>query len=243
MKIKWVKVLQYIVGKPVGLGDQIVPNLCQVHTNATFDFWGSFDIVVAQRALGQVHMSKDLLVGSVADDIHQLYFPFQENILTRVEEHSGQHCQTSSTFSDSSWRLEEREEDLHTARMAAVSLARSKPTLDHSTTLRCWVCEHHHKYTDVRAGRGLLFSSFPFTTPFPPGTAVLFPSVLKISRFGLNVKKSSRLFHFPWGRLFYIQIDFTVKELCPVLFSHYQFQCCCLNNSFPLSWCATFRYV
>lgn len=98
MKIKWVKVLQYTVGKPVGLGDQIVPNLCQVHTNATFDFWGSFDIFVAQRVLGQVHISKDLLVGSVADDIHQLYFPFQENILTRVEQHSGQHCQTSNTF-------------------------------------------------------------------------------------------------------------------------------------------------
>lgn len=58
MKIKWIKVLQYTVGKPVGLGDQIVPNLCQVHTNATFDLWGSFDIVVAQRVLGSSHVQR-----------------------------------------------------------------------------------------------------------------------------------------------------------------------------------------
>lgn len=90
----------------------------------------------------EVHMCKDLLAGSVADDIHQLYFLFWENILTRVEEHLGQHCQTSNTFSNSSWRCEEGEEHLHTAHMAAVSLARSKPTLDHSTALRCWVCDH-----------------------------------------------------------------------------------------------------
>lgn len=165
---------------------------------------------------------------------------FSRKKLTRVEKHLGHHCQAS--LSDSSWRFEEGEEDLHTDYLAVVSLARSKSMLDHSTTLRCWVCEHHRN-TDVRAGRGLLFSSFPFTTPFSPGTAVLFPTVLKISRFVLNVKKLSRLFRFPWGRLFYIQIYFTVKELCPFLVSCYQFQCCCLNNSFPLSWCTTCRYV
>ena len=44
----------------------------------------------------------------------------------------------------------------------------------------------HHRNTDIRAGRGLLFSSFPFTAPFSPSTAVLFPIVL--NRFVLNVK-------------------------------------------------------
>lgn len=172
--------------------------------------------------------------------------PFQKKILTSIEEHLGQNCQISNTLSDSNWGLEEGEEDLHTAHLAAVSFARSKPMLDRSTTLVCdemlvpWAS--HHRNTDVRAGIGLLFSSFPFTTPFSPSTAVLFPTVFKISRFVLNVKKLSRLFHFPWGRLFYIQIDFTVKQLCPFLFSCYQFQCCCLNNSFPLvSWCKTHR--
>lgn len=46
----------------------------------------------------------------------------------------------------------------------------------------------HRRNTGITAGRGLLFSSFPFTTPFSPSTAVLFPVVLKISRFVLNVK-------------------------------------------------------
>lgn len=38
--------------------------------------------------------------------------------------------------------VEEGEEDLHTTHLAAVSLASSRPTLDHSMSLRCWVCEH-----------------------------------------------------------------------------------------------------
>lgn len=46
----------------------------------------------------------------------------------------------------------------------------------------------HHGNTGIRAVRGSFFSSFPFTAPFSPSTAVLFPIVLKISRFVLNVK-------------------------------------------------------
>jgi len=48
--------------------------------------------------------------------------------------------------------------------------------------------ESRHRNTNITAGRGLLFNSFPFLTPFSPRTAVLFPTVLKISRFVLNVK-------------------------------------------------------
>lgn len=46
----------------------------------------------------------------------------------------------------------------------------------------------HHRNTDTGTGRALLFSSFPFTASFSPSTAVLFPIVLKISRFVLNKK-------------------------------------------------------
>lgn len=63
----------YTVGNLwVWAGDQTVPKLCQVPTNITVDLWGSFTIIVAQRMLRQVHVRKDLLVGSVADGIHQL---------------------------------------------------------------------------------------------------------------------------------------------------------------------------
>lgn len=62
--------------------------------------------------------------------------------LKRVEENLGQHCQTSNTLSKSRGGLEKEEEDLHTARAMVVSPARSKPALDPSTALRCWICEH-----------------------------------------------------------------------------------------------------
>lgn len=46
----------------------------------------------------------------------------------------------------------------------------------------------HPRSTGIVIGRGLLISSFPFTACSSPSTAVLFPTVLKISRFVLNVK-------------------------------------------------------
>lgn len=48
MKFKWIKVLQYTVGKPVDLGDHVPKSLPSTRY-ATSDLWGSSDIVVAKE--------------------------------------------------------------------------------------------------------------------------------------------------------------------------------------------------
>lgn len=142
MKFKWIKVLQGTVGKSVGLGDQTVPNLCQVHTMLPL-MPGALLTSFLQSAGSGSHAQR--FISGISSWWHTSALsgkvPFQEKKLTRVEECLRQHCPTSDTLSNSSWRLEEGE-DFHTVHWAAVSLARSKPTLDHSTALRCWVCEH-----------------------------------------------------------------------------------------------------
>lgn len=71
MKFKWIKVLQGTVGKSVSLGDQTVPNLCQVRAMLPL-IPGALLTSFLQRVLAHAHMHKDLSAASVADDIHQL---------------------------------------------------------------------------------------------------------------------------------------------------------------------------
>lgn len=88
----------------------------------------------------------------------------------------------SKTLSESSWRLEEGEEDLHTSHLTAVRLARSKPTLDHGTTLRCCVCEHLITETQMlELGEDCCLALFPSPPPSLQALQCYSPQYLRLA--------------------------------------------------------------